>query len=89
MMGSKGNTGMEGIKGGVGDKVMNHLCFADPGFLVGGGANPQGGGANIQICQIFLKNCMKFWSMGVGGTHRGRPLGSATERCDEYSFIAL
>ena len=73
-MGTKGNTGMEGIKGGVGDKVMNHLCFADPGFLVGGGANLPEGGANIQICQIFLKNCMKlrkFWSMG--GTHRGRP----------------
>ena len=39
-MGTKGNTGMEGIKGGVGDKVMNHLCFADPGFLVGGGRQP-------------------------------------------------
>ena len=25
MMGTKGNTGMEGEKGGVGDKVINHL----------------------------------------------------------------
>ena len=73
MMGTKGNTGMEGIKGGVGDKVMNHLCFADQGFLVGGGAN-------IQNCQIFLKKCMKlrkFWSMGgacTGGTPLDPPL---------------
>ena len=28
---------------------------ADPGFLAGGGVNPPGGGANIQICQIFPK----------------------------------
>ena len=26
---------------------------ADPGLSVGGGANPPGGGANMQICQIF------------------------------------
>ena len=26
-----------------------------PGFLVGGGANPPGGGASIQICQISEK----------------------------------
>ena len=29
---------------------------ADPGFPVRGRANPLGGGANIQICQIFPKN---------------------------------
>ena len=48
---------------------------ADPGFLIGWGANPPGGGANIQICQIFPKNCMKlrkFWSMG-GGHAPGAP----------------
>ena len=28
---------------------------ADPGFPIGGGANPEGGGANIQFCQIFQK----------------------------------
>ena len=42
---------------------------ADPGLLVGGGAN-------IQICQIFPKNCMKlrkFWSMGRGGGALGAP----------------
>ena len=32
-----------------------HDSGADPGFFVGGGANPPGGGANIQIFQIFLK----------------------------------
>ena len=51
---------------------------ADPGFLIGGGTNPQGGGVNIQICQIFPPNYMKirkFWS--IGGA-RGAPLGSAT-----------
>ena len=70
-MGTKGNTGMEGIKGGVGDKVMNHLCFADPGFLVGGGANPPGGGANIQNCQIFLKKMHEIKKILVhgGGGH--------------------
>ena len=29
---------------------------ADPGFPVGGGADPRGGGgANIRFCQIFRK----------------------------------
>ena len=28
---------------------------ADPGFPVGGGANPPGGGANIQICKNVQK----------------------------------
>ena len=52
---------------------------ADPGFPVGGGANPPGGGANIWFCQIFWKNCMKlrkFWA--VGGAHRAPPPKSAT-----------
>ena len=49
---------------------------ADPEFPVGGGANPPGGGANIQI---FPKNCMKlrtFWFIGGGGGARagGAPL---------------
>ena len=50
---------------------------ADTGFSVGGGANPlRGGGANIQICQIFRKNCMKsrkFWSIRGGGLTPGAP----------------
>ena len=48
--------------------------WADPGFLVGGDTNPLGGYGNIQICQIFRKNCMKFkniWS--VGGHMPGAP----------------
>ena len=28
---------------------------ADPGFPVGGDADPRGGGANIRFCQIFRK----------------------------------
>ena len=55
---------------------MNKIVSgADPGFLVGGGANPPRGGANTQICQIFPKNCMKlrkFWSVG-GGARQGHP----------------
>ena len=50
---------------------------ADTGFPTGGGANPPGGGANIQNDQLLQKNCMKlrkFWSV------RGRPLGSTTAR---------
>ena len=41
---------------------------ADPGFPVGGGANPPEGGANLQFCHNFPKNCMKlrkFWAVGV------------------------
>ena len=52
---------------------------ADPGFVIGGGANPPEGGASILICQIFPKNCMKlrkFWSEWGGG--RDAPLGFAT-----------
>ena len=29
---------------------------ADPGFPVGGGTDPLGGGANIRFCQIFRKS---------------------------------
>ena len=37
--------------------VMVTICpTADPGFSVGGGANPPGEGANTN----FLKNCMKL-----------------------------
>ena len=39
---------------------------ADPEFLVGGGANPPGGGANLRFCQKIPKNCMKlrtFWAV--------------------------
>ena len=51
-----------------------YLPGADPGFPVGGVAiPPDWGGANIQISQIFPKNCMKlrkFWSVvGGGGRH--------------------
>ena len=34
---------------------LRHKSGADTGFPVGGGANPWGGGANIQICRIFPK----------------------------------
>ena len=58
---------------------------ADPGFLVGEGANPPGGGANIQICQIFPKKCMKlrkFWFVG------GRP-PPWIHHCRVYSPFVL
>ena len=34
---------------------MGMYSGADPGFPVGGGANPRGGGANIRFCQILRK----------------------------------
>ena len=42
----------------------------DPGFLLGGDANPPDGGTNIQICQIFFKKpheIKKILVRGVGG----------------------
>ena len=32
-----------------------------------GGANPQGGGANLLFCPIFPKNCMKMKEFGPRG----------------------
>ena len=44
---------------------------ADPGFPVGGGANPRGGGGRQHMILLnFAKNCMKlriFWTVGGGG----------------------
>ena len=50
-----------------GEKYVAWLPVEDPGFPVGGGANPPGEDPNIQI---FPKNCMKFrkfWSVRGGG----------------------
>ena len=71
------------------------LTGADPRFSVGGGANPPGESANIQICQVFPKNCMKlrkFWSVGgrppldpplvnceLGLSHEGCKKGASAE----------
>ena len=63
-------------------KQSTNVSGADPGFLIGGGTNPPGGGTNIQICQIFPKKCMKlrkFWS--VGGHMLGAP------PLDQPSFV--
>ena len=41
---------------------------ADPGFpRRGGGANPEGGGANLLFGQCFPKNSMKMKEIGPGG----------------------
>ena len=37
--------------------------MVDPGFPVGGGANPPGG-TNIRFCQIFPKNFIKLQEFG-------------------------
>ena len=53
------------------------IAGADPGFPIGGGANPPGGGRQHTILPDFLKNCMKFrniWSVGEGGRVGGTPL---------------
>ena len=36
------------------------LTVADPRFPRGGGANPQGRGANLLFGQKFSENCMKM-----------------------------
>ena len=46
-----------------------HSAVVDPEFPRGGGANPQNGGANLLIGQIFSQNCMK---MKEFGPRRGR-----------------
>ena len=57
------------------------IAGADPGLVIGGGANPLGGGADPVYLIYFVKNPMKlkkFWAVG-GGAHRERPpLKSAT-----------
>ena len=58
---------------------------ADPGFPVGGGANPPGGRQHM-ILPNFMKNCMKlrkFWAVG-GGAHRAHPPKSATAPVSNY-----
>ena len=52
---------------------LHHIPGADPGFPVGGGANPPGGRQHMILPNI-PKNCMKlrkFWA--VEGARRGRP----------------
>ena len=52
---------------------------ADPGFPIGGGANPPGGTPTYKFTG-FSQNCMKlrkFWSV-EGGVPGEAPLGSAT-----------
>ena len=52
----------------------------DPGFSVGGSANPPGRGCQPMILPNFPKNCMKlrkFWTMG--GRAGGAPLRSDTD----------
>ena len=46
------------------------LPVADPGFPRGGGANHQGGGANLLFGRNFPKSCMKMKEFGPrGGGH--------------------
>ena len=55
---------------------MNDPTGADPGFTVGGGANPPGGGRQHTNLPDFPKNCMKlgkFCPWG-GGAPLDRPL---------------
>ena len=53
-------------------------AVADPVFpRRGGGANPQGGGANLLFCPNFPENCMKmkeFGPRGGGGASLAPPL---------------
>ena len=47
--------------------------MADPGFPRGGGANPQGEGANLLFGQKIPKNYMKMKEFGPGGRVPGAP----------------
>ena len=51
------------------------VTVADPGFPRRGGANFQGGGANLLLNQNFPKNCMKMkeFRPRVGGRVPGAP----------------
>ena len=55
-------------------KVEGHqkiaTSVADPGFPRGGGANPEGGGANLIFGQKFPENCMKMKEFGPRGGKR-------------------
>ena len=51
------------------------LPGADPGFPVGGGTDPIGGGQHTILSNV-PKNCMKlrkFWAVGGGGGAPGAP----------------
>ena len=49
-------------------------AVADPGFLRGLGAHPQGGGANLLFGQKFSENCMKIKEFVPRGGAPGTPL---------------
>ena len=63
--------------------VDGPFAGADPGFSVGGGANPPGESTNLWCYQKFPKNRMKlrkFWAVRGGLTCWGHPAhGSATD----------
>ena len=61
------------------DSPLRTQAGEDPGFAVGGGADPRGGGANIRIGQIFPK-LHEMKNILVRGGAGGAPLGSATEK---------
>ena len=64
------------------------LSGADPGFPVGGGANPLGGRQHM-ILPNFAKNCMKlrkFWAVG-GAPPLNPPLIVINERNNFYCNV--
>ena len=74
------------------EKLVTDYAQLDPGFLVGGGANPPGGGERQHTpLQNVPKNCMKlrnFWAIGGRGARWGRPpLGSATGMVPADSIV--
>ena len=47
--------------------IVQRCAVTDPGFPVGEGANPPGGGANLRFCQNFSIKWMKLQILGHGG----------------------
>ena len=57
---------------------------ADPGFPVGGDANPPGGGRQHTNLPDFPKNCVKLRKFWSGGVRRGHPPWIRHWRHDGY-----
>ena len=69
------------------ESIRGTQTGADPGFLVGGGANPPGGAANIPICQIFPKKLHEIKKILVRRV--GAPPPPWIRHCQTYSLFLV
>ena len=59
--------------------ISYSFTVADPGFPLGGGTSPRGGGAQHTILPNFPKNCMKLKEFG--------PCGEGGERRPQFYYV--